>query len=290
MNLTLRKNIEKIIREHISWSYQNTLTKYSYIDQWAFDFINFTQNPSYQWYYREIDILKNMDFISWYDQIIDLWPWNWLKWSILMQKIQSQLQRYIAIDISNQMLDLAKENQSSLEHIERQYIHGDFDDIFQIKSKMNISNLIAILWNTITNLSDMKWYLKDIYSVFHENDTLLLWVEISNLKNIDNLVDEYNTVDNRKLTFRPLEYFWVHHSVWYIDIILNTEKNRIEEWFIFQQNISIYDLYIPKNTKILLSITHKPTLDKLIYDINNSWFKINQIHNNQEQYILCLWK
>jgi ubiquinone/menaquinone biosynthesis C-methylase UbiE len=62
-----------------------------------------------------------------------------------MQKIQSQLQRYIAIDISNQMLDLAKENQSSLEHIERQYIHGDFDDIFQIKSKMNISNLIAIL-------------------------------------------------------------------------------------------------------------------------------------------------
>jgi hypothetical protein len=155
---------------------------------------------------------------------------------------------------------------------------------------MNISNLIAILWNTITNLSDMKWYLKDIYSVFHENDTLLLWVEISNLKNIDNLVDEYNTVDNRKLTFRPLEYFWVHHSVWYIDIILNTEKNRIEEWFIFQQNISIYDLYIPKNTKILLSITHKPTLDKLIYDINNSWFKINQIHNNQEQYILCLWK
>jgi hypothetical protein len=150
--------------------------------------------------------------------------------------------------------------------------------------------LIAVLWNTITNIVDIQTYLRDLYGIINQHDMLLLWVEISNVENIHHLIDEYNTVENRILTFRPLEYIGVDQTAGDIDIIFNQKTNRIEERFIFHQDTYIDGIFIPVSTKILLSITNKPTLHALILNIQESWFCIKHIYNNHEQYILCIWK
>lgn len=289
MNTTIVQNITEIVREHISWDYAQTLTKYSYIDQWAFDFVDFTQNSCYQWYVREIEMLKNMHFISSYEQIIDLGPWNGVKWSLIMQTMADQLQRYVAMDISHQMLDLARQNQWNTVSFQKYYIHNDFDIIANIQQYMDRSSLLMILWNTITNLVDTRAYLRELYTILVHDDILLLGIEVCNRENIHALVDEYNTPENRILTFRPLEYIWVPQDSGYVDIIFNPEMYRIEEWFIVQQEVYVNWLCIPRNTRILLSITNKPTLNELISSIEESWFQIRQMYNNQEQYIICLW-
>jgi len=291
MNATIIHDIQEIIRAHISWNYTQTLTKYSYIDQWAFDFIDFTQNPEYQWYQREIEILKNIWFSSLYNQIIDLGPWNGVKWSLLMQKMADTTQRYLAIDISNQMLTIAKNQQKKMTtSIDKQYIQSDFDDITTIQQYMEGSNFVMMLWNTITNSIDMITYLRNLYDICNEKDMVVIGVEIGNGENIQNLVKEYNTPENRVLTFSPLAYIWVPQHAWYIDIMFNRALHRIEEWFVFEEEIVIAKLSIPKWTKILLSVTNKPTLFQLIASIQGSWFTIDNTYNNQEQYILCLWK
>ena len=290
MNFQLLQDIKEIVGAHIAWNYTQTLTKYSYIDQWAFDFIRFIQNPSYLWYQREIQILENIDLSYWYDQIIDLGPGNGVKWLLLMKGVSDNLKRYIAIDMSYEMLTMAQKQQRDRENIEKQYIQGDFDSSVNIQPHIQGRSLIAILWNTITNVVDIQTYLRDLYGIINDHDMLLLWVEVSNIENIHHLIDEYTTVENRILTFRPLEYIGVPQTAGNIDIIFNQKTNRIEEWFSFHQEICVDGIYIPESAKILLSITNKPTLHGFIIDIQKSWFYIKQIYNKYEQYIVCIGK
>lgn len=289
MNTSIAQNIRDIIKDHISWKYNQTLTKYSYINRWAYDFIDFTQSPHYQWYNREIDILRNIYFSSSYDQVLDLWPGNGIKWKLVMQQMRSKVQKYLAVDISHQMLNFARNNQRDIQDIQRQYIQSDFDFIQNIIPYKNKSSLIMILWNTITNFVDIKKYLKKLYDIIHYNDLLLLGIEIHNSQNIKSLITEYNTPENKVLTFRPLEYIWIPQSAWYVEIIFNKKLFRIEERFIVKKDL-IIDIHIPMNSKILLSVTIKPTLPQLIEYVQESGFKIQQSHNLQEQYILCVSK
>jgi len=52
----------------------------------------------------------------------------------------------------------------------------------------------------------MITYLRNLYDICNEKDMVVIGVEIGNGENIQNLVKEYNTPENRVLTFSPLAY------------------------------------------------------------------------------------
>jgi hypothetical protein len=201
-----------------------------------------------------------------------------------------QLQRYIALDISTQMLDIASQCQKNIAHIQRFYIQEDFDDFSRFHTHRDRPSLFMMLGNTITNLVDIQSYLRDLFIIFHDEDILLLGVEISDNENIDSLVEEYNAPENKILTFRPLEYIGVPPTAGYVDIFFNPEKKRIEEWFVFQETVALPGISIPQDTRVLLSVTNKPSRGELITSIEQSGFQIRQTYNIQEQYVLCLGK
>jgi len=63
-----------------------------------------------------------------------------------MQKMADTTQRYLAIDISNQMLTIAKNQQKKMTtSIDKQYIQSDFDDITTIQQYMEGSNFVMML-------------------------------------------------------------------------------------------------------------------------------------------------
>jgi 23S rRNA G2445 N2-methylase RlmL len=62
-----------------------------------------------------------------------------------MQQMRSKVQKYLAVDISHQMLNFAKNNQRDIQDIQRQYIQSDFDFIQNIIPYKNKSSLIMIL-------------------------------------------------------------------------------------------------------------------------------------------------
>jgi ubiquinone/menaquinone biosynthesis C-methylase UbiE len=61
-----------------------------------------------------------------------------------MQRVSHQVQRYIAIDMSYEMLKVAQKEQRD-KTINKQYIQGDFDAIADIQPHIQGRSLIAVL-------------------------------------------------------------------------------------------------------------------------------------------------
>jgi hypothetical protein len=55
-----------------------------------------------------------------------------------------------------------------------------------------------------------------------------------------------------------------------VDIDFNPERQRIEEWFIFNQNGQTREIQYRESDRVLLSVTYKPTMTQIREMISNS--------------------
>lgn len=122
--------------------------------------------------------------------------------------------------------------------------------------------------------------LKDILDKGSNDTRLLLGLELIQ-KNIEKIVREYRNIENRILTIRPLEMIGVNKNDGRVEIFFNQENQRIEEWFIFENLVSISCdnnmIRFSPSTKILLSITYKWPLNQIKGLIKECGWKIEAI-------------
>jgi len=275
----VRKEIGNIVRQHLQGNYLDTLTRFSYLDQGAEQFLKLVNSPDYTSYDQEMGLIDRMiPNLSRFSRVVDIGVGNGLKAAKILSSLDC---KYLGLDISEDMLQIARESHDRiLPDLNRKYVPIDFSNVPKLGSLIYPSgksendsdddsdhfslqgyrrkkpDLFLLLGNTLTNETDMGFYLMalglDLLRSRPENQ-LIVGLELYQ-DNIEQIVREYNNEENRALTVRPLEILnlnGINSNEGEIDISFNEEQRRIEEWFIMEND-----------KRILLSVTYKPTLDQ----------------------------
>lgn len=119
----------------------------------------------------------------------------------------------------------------------------------------------------------------------------LIGLETSDSNNPEQIEAEYNTEENRQLTFRPLERIGIHRSDGTLNIRFNRENQRVEETFTFTSDrwVEVHGrtVLFHKGDTVILSITEKPSLRKITEMINKSgWEIVDQANEGNQRLIV----
>ena len=269
--------ILKIVASQLKGDYSDSMTRFSYINGGANIFLQLIHNPDYLGYDREIILLNKIvpkirRINNSFTQIIDLGPGDGTKASKIVRLLSTQSLEYFALDISNEMLSIAK-HEFKNSGLEGRFKICDWHDPISLKGtiKQNNahSNLILLLGNTLTNEINMQEFLTNLKKAIEfliRPNYLLIGLEISD-GNINEIIKEYKNEINCSLTVRPLEMVGVSKSDGIVDIKFNKKLRRIEEWFIStgKKNIESrnFDISLHAGSRILLSVTYKPTEESI---------------------------
>jgi len=269
--------IENIVRQHLEGDYSDSLTRFSYLNGGAQQFIRLTQNPDYTSYERELllldQILPNIETLIGNDlQIVDFGVGDGMKLNRVLSYLRQRIHvSYLGLDLSPEMIEIARRNN----RLATNYSICDFSNITQLSrefSRLSNSNrLILMLGNTITNEVDVQSYLSSLRGLVESNGQNYLMIGLELLQeDINQIVREYRNEENYNLTFRPLEMLGINRGHGEIDISFNQERQRIEEWFIFNREGQVRDIQYQEGDRVLLSVTYKPTMTQIREMINSS--------------------
>jgi len=170
-----RREIERIVRQHLQGDYSDSLTRFSYLNDGAEQFIQLTQNPDYTSYNREINLLAQIlpnivEFIEDDLQIVDFGVGDGLKSARILSYLnQSRQVGYLGLDMSPEMIEIARMNNQ----LATNYSVCDFSDINQLEEIFsnlpNNDRLFFMLGNTITNEVDIQDYLCSLRNLVERN-------------------------------------------------------------------------------------------------------------------------
>jgi hypothetical protein len=273
-----QNEIRQILHAHTIENYSDTLTRYSYIADGTQNFLDMIQNPNYQGYRRELLILERMAaYFPRGRHIIDLGPGNGIKGMMIAQS--SEASSYLAIDMSQSMLETARSNFNL--NIPAEFKCMDFLNFTTFNNSM-----ILLLGNTLTNEIDMNRMLTNIRNSCR-NSSLLIGIELFS-EDINQILAEYRCAANYELTARPLEFVGMLREIGHIDIEYNLRENRIEEWFVVDTNFTSEDISLRPQDRILLSITNKPSIKQITTIIESSGWRIERIELIENQAVFLL--
>ncbi len=278
------EQIETIIQQHLNGNYSDSLTRFSYLNGGAEQFIRLTQNPDYTSYDRELNLIQNvLPFLQNLDslQIIDFGVGDGRKMNLIIPNLSNV--SYLGLDISPAMIDFARDDNN----YRTNYFLYDFSDVAELQNLFHSlpqPRLITMLGNTITNEIDVGNYLESLRTL--DSNYLLIGLELFQ-DNTDEIVREYRSEENYNLTFKPLEMIGIPRSHGDIEINYNSEQQRIEEWFVFNTSGQIKDIQYRSGDQILLSVTHKPTFEQIQEIIHNSGWN-EEVTIVDESYALFL--
>ena len=299
-----RTQIATIVSRHVAGDYSDTLTRFSYING-VEDFLRFIQSPDYFGYSREIALIGRivepiLQRIRNNSQIIDLGPGNGQKAMFLMSAISSRVSEYLALDMSQQMLNVARLSQDvATPNMNREYVLHDFSNMSELGRELARNSerdrIFLLLGNTLTNEVNMDYFLQNFREIVNQtnrgNNYLLLGIELL-AQDINQIVREYRSEENYILTFRPLEALGVNRHDGIIDISFNEEVRRIEEQFIFTRPTTIivnsHRIHFEEDSRVLLSVTYKPVLDEIMTLIRNAGWNIESLGFEENQAMLLL--
>ena len=267
--------IEDIVRQHLQGDYSDSLTRFSYLNGGAEQFIRLTQNPDYTSYERELSLLNQIlpNIRSLVDnnlQVVDFGVGDGRKLNQVLLYLRERIDTtYLGLDLSSTMIEIARRNNP----VETNYSICDFSNISQLsrvfRTLPDIDRLILMLGNTITNEVNVERCLCRLRESLDRQAYLIIGLELFQ-DNTDEIVREYRNEENYNLTFRPLEMLGIERYHGEIDIDFNPERQRIEEWFIFNREGRIRDIQYQEGGRVLLSVTYKPTMTQIREMINNS--------------------
>lgn len=271
--------IQNIVNKHLQQIYDDNLTRFSYIDG-AQDFIDMINDCHYQGFRQELLMIKTIaKFIKLkipqLKTLIDLGTGDGIKSHLLMKYLVVQ-PKYLGLDISPRMLEIAKFNLLNYNSEQNNYfVNCNWKNPEIIKLLLdgyNINNtcLYLLLGNTLANEINMVKFLEKLHQTANKlapNNYLLIGIEL--FKNdASTLVREYNSLANHRLTVKPLKIIGMDTTEGKLNIIFNNYLKRIEEWYC-----------LSNDKKILLSSTYKPTLNDLNFVIIKSGWKIIRVES-----------
>jgi len=234
--------------------------------------------------------------------LLDLGCGNGDKSIIFLNKIKYK-RKYIGLDISKSMLDLASQNISkkfpfiNLETHKIDFEEGNFAHITESLREKNYStNFILFLGNTLGNVSDKSRVLSNIRESMTLNDYLLIGIELFDIKKTQNILNHYkgNRIWQDNI-FNSLEYFGLKQSDGFFEVLFNKNKDQVEARFVLNKDKELKcgsrKIKLKKKNKILLMVSYKANPTSIQILLAETGFIIKRIFfNENEDYALILCK
>jgi len=187
--------------------------------------------------------------------------------------------RYIPLDISSEMLDLAEKNvkkRFSCEIIKKLFDFelGNFSDIaYDLKSEGYL-NLLCFLGSTVGNFSDRNRVLTNMRDSMGANDFLVVGVEMTNFFKINKIIPHYKGILAENFLYYIPSRVGIKREETEYEVDWNGKENQIEIWLSIKNNQKIKigeEVFkIEEGEKILLSRSIKFnewTFTKLLSDV-----------------------
>ena len=266
----ITEQIGLIVEQHRNGVYQDALTRFSYLGEGAGDFLEFIRDPNYTGFRQEVLMLRRMidEFRDRFrgSHVVDLGPGDGLK----AMEILSLADSYLALDMSEEMLEIAERNHEGFGGVSRRYERADFSCPENISAQ---GDFVLLLGNTLTNEVDMQSYLLGLREALGRAH-LLVGVELGDGQDPARIEAEYDTEENRRLTFRPLGMIGVDESEGVLEIRFNQERQRVEETFTFNDG-----------RRVLLSVTHKPGREDFLRIVETSGWTVIDKRQEGNQFL-----
>ncbi len=235
--------------------------------------------------------------------LVDLGCGTGEKALIFLDKIKKHRKKYVALDISEQMLDLANLNiLKKFPHLNSEFHKIDFEEgnfahiTESLREKNHPYNLLMFLGNTLGNVSDMSRVLTNIRESMTLDDYLLIGIELFDLERIREIVGHYKgnklLMDN---TFTSLGFFGLEQSDGKFEVKFNRDKSQVEVRFVVNNDKEIAcgskKIALKNGKKILLMISYKTTPKNIQILLAETGFVIKRLFlNENEDYALVLCK
>lgn len=297
-----QSQILEIIRSQLNGDYSDSMTRFSYIKGGANKFLQLIRDPNYLGYDREMILFNKIiprinRKIKPINRLIDLGPGDGTKAIKIIKLLGIQNLDYLAFDISGEMLNITK-HIFDKNNLEGKFKICDWHNPIYLKGAINRNithgNLVLLLGNTLTNEINIQKFLTNLRKVLtspSSSNYLLIGLEVLD-GNIDEIIKEYKNEINYNLTIKPLEMVGITKNDGKVDVVYNKKMERIEEWFILtgEKNIKLGDSNITfhEGSRILLSVTYKPTTEKIEKIFAKSGWNIlfSDFEKNQEIFLL----
>jgi len=235
--------------------------------------------------------------------ILDIGCGNGEKALLFLENIKSKRKKYVALDISKTMLELAKkkilkkEPELNAEFYNIDFEAGNFANITDnLREKNYSNNLLLFLGNTLGNVSDKSRVLSNIRESMTLKDYLLIGIELFDVKRIQEILRHYegnNLWKDNIMT--ALEYFGLNKEDGSIIVKFNKDKNQVEARFVIKRSKTLKyrskRINLVKGNKILLMISYKATPKSMQILLAKIGFIIKRLFlNKREDYALFLCK
>lgn len=157
--------------------------------------------------------------------------------------------RYHAFDISQNIVDLCKENISKIKNCIFDYSIIDFEIgnlvnvLYDIRSRYKeIPVLGLLLWNTVGNFSSMERILTNILEAFRIKDRLCVGIEradIHNKRRHHNMMEVYRSKEVFDVFWSTMEELGFDLKKWKYEPIFNERLSAIEGFFMIEKDFDI---------------------------------------------------
>ncbi|MFH1285671.1 MAG: L-histidine N(alpha)-methyltransferase [Candidatus Micrarchaeota archaeon] len=222
---------------------------------------------------------------------------------LFLEQMKKQKRKYVALDISKAMLELAQHTISKQNPILNSEFHaidfeaGNFAHITESLREKNYPNsLILFLGNTLGNVSDKSRVLSNIRESMTLQDYLLIGIELFDMNRVQEILNHY---DGNKLwkdnVMAALEFFGLTQDDGYFQVKFNKDKSQVEARFVMSRTKKIKCgsklINLAKGDKILLMISYKATPKNMQILLAETGFIITRLFlNENEDYALFLCK
>jgi len=206
--------------------------------------------------------------------------------------------RYVPVDISESMLNLAKENISKRYSVDvlpfnLDYEQGQFSDIIYNLKKDGYSNLLCFLGSTLGNHFNKDRVLTNIRDSMSADDYLILGVELTNTYKIDNLLKNYNIKEVYNLSMFIPRYMGIKDEFIDSTISWNQLLNQVESKVFFKKEvvskIGTETIKFEKEDNLLLFRSYKFTMDSIVKILQETGFRIELLTTSlKKDYVLTL--
>lgn len=227
--------------------------------------------------------------------IIDIGPGNGCQIIPLLNPLNSlgvQF-RYVPVDISKEMLDLASKNiKAQFPDMEIKPICLDFElgnfaeETYKLREG-GFQNLMLLLGTTLGNQSDRSRVLTNFRDSMTSDDFLIIGVELVNLNKIDKILKQYQGEDVENFVFTVAEYLGIKKSDGKFEEIFNNENHQIEVYFHFTKNVKINfegdEILFEKDDKLLLGRSHKFTEWVFVKALSEAGFRLELMTTSSEK-------
>lgn len=187
--------------------------------------------------------------------------------------------RYVPLDISPEMLDIAEKNikdkyKCEIKKILLDFELGNFSDItYNLKSDGS-SNLLLFLGSTLGNFSDRNRVLTNIRDSMGSDDFLIVGVEMTNFSKIHKIIPHYTTKSVLDLIFTIPSKIGIAKNAIRYEAKWNEKESQVECWITLKKDqkvkVGSSSFKLEKDERILLARSIKFnewTFTKLMSDV-----------------------